>query len=507
MKRNLIEQLERIHRLNYGNQVIKEGDLWDKIIGSMGIKRAATDNKKADVVSDDVSAFYGNLEDAAKGNGITQQEKGSMNFKKEVESMQIGLILLGYPLPKYGVDGLFGPETAQAVTKFNNENVKTINEAVNVVSQGGNIIGRPGQGTHNASDWQSRNAWDIAGPEGTEVFSMTTGVVSKIKKDNGTLVHSGVKKIYGDQVSIKSTDGKPDIFYTHIKASVKVGDKVNEGDVIGTIMQTKGIPPHVHVGVSTGDINNLATGLSANKGGTLTTATPEMLNKLIELLKQKGIKSEDITPYINKGGKGGGAITVNDWEGVVNLVIDNLEGGYYHPDMLSDGRVKDGRFGKSGETMFGLDRKAGNIEATGPAGKEFWSIIDSQNARSNWKHGYMLKDNPSLNKQLRKLASDVMKPLFINYSKSYLSPESAEIISKDPALTFNFAYATWNGPGWFQKFAKVINDAVASGNKDPKELLKIALSRRIDSTNSLISQGGSKVANVANRISSTSTMA
>jgi hypothetical protein len=175
--------------------------------------------------------------------------------------------------------------------------------------------------------------------------------------------------------------------------------------------------------------------------------------------------------------------------------------------MLKDGRIKDGRFSNSGETMYGLDRKAGNIEATGPAGKEFWSLIDAENARSNWKHNYMLKDNPSLDKKLRKLAADVMKPLFIRNSRAYLTPEAADIISKDAALTFNFAYATWNGPGWFQKFARVINDAVASGNEDPKELLKLVLARRMESGNSLISQGGSKVANIANRISSTSTMA
>ena len=519
MKRNLIEQLERIHRLNYGNKVISEGDLWDKIIGSTGVKRNTIDNKKADVVSDDVSALYKNLEDASKGNGITQQERGSMNFKKEVESMQIGLILLGYQLPRHGVDGYFGPETAEAVTKFITKelggNKKPVNEAAKLVSQGGGLIGKPGQGTHSASDWQSGNAWDVTGPVGTEVYSITSGVVDKVRKASGGLVKSGVKKIYGDQVSVKSNDGKPNIFYTHIDSSVSQGDTVKVGDVIGKIMQIQGIPSHVHVGVSSGNLSDLASGLSnatggktgGFSGGPLTTATPEMLNKLIELLKEKGIKSEDITPYINKGGKGGGTITVNDWEGVVNVVIDNLEGGYYHPDMLSDGRVKDGRFGNSGETMYGLDRKAGNIEATGPAGKEFWSLIDSQNARSNWKHGYMLKDNPSLDKQLRKLAAEVMKPLFIRNGRSYLSPESAEIISKDPALTFNFAYATWNGPGWFQKFARVINDAVASGNKDPKELLKLVLARRIDSTNSLIAQGGTKVANIANRISSTSTMA
>jgi murein DD-endopeptidase MepM/ murein hydrolase activator NlpD len=514
MRKNLVEQLERMHRLNYGKEVVSE-QLWDKILGGLGIKTDKHDSKKADAITPDVEAFYKNLETAASGNGITQQERGSYQFQKEVESMQIGLILLGYTLPRYGVDGLFGPETAEAVTKFTTEKVggdkKPVNEAVKLVSQGGGLIGKPGQGTHSASDWQSGNAWDVTGPVGAEVYSITNGVVNKVKKASGGLIKSGVKKIYGDQVSVKSNDGKPDVFYTHIDSSVSTGDSVKEGDVIGKIMQIDGIPSHVHVGVSSGNLSDLAAGLSNATGGksgggsgTLKVATPEMLKKLIELLKERGVKSEELSAYINKSNGSGGNITVNDWDGIVNLIIDNLEGGYYHPDMLKDGRVKDGRFGASGETMFGMDRKAGGTEATGPAGREFWALIDAEDARSKWKHGYMLKDNPTLDKKLRKLSGDIMKPFFVKFSKSHLSPEAADIISKDPALTFNFAYATWNGEGWFQRFARTINEAVASGNKDPKSLLQIVIDRRTNSGNSLIAQGGPKVGKIANRISSSS---
>jgi hypothetical protein len=46
-----------------------------------------------------------------------------MTFQKEVETMQIGLVLLGYELPSHGIDGLFGPETASAVSKFISEKV------------------------------------------------------------------------------------------------------------------------------------------------------------------------------------------------------------------------------------------------------------------------------------------------------------------------------------------------------------------------------------------------
>jgi murein DD-endopeptidase MepM/ murein hydrolase activator NlpD len=315
MKNNLREQLERIHRLNYGNKVIKEGFL-DFLMGrkDKDSEQKIDDPKKADFVSSDVNDFFSSLQKAADGDGLSQQQRGSITYQKEVESMQIGLMLLGYDLPVHGVDGLFGPETAAAVNKFTKEKVNSgtpINEAVNLVSQGGGIIGRPGQGTHNADDWASGNAWDVTGPVGTKVFSITNGVVAKVKKGSGGIVSSGVKKIYGDQVTVKSNDGKPDVFYTHIDSIVNQGDAVKEGDVIGTIMEAGGITPHVHVGLSNGNLSDLASGLDNAGGGSanfqMTKATPEMLNTLIELLKQRGVKSEELKQYIDAVKTGGGA--------------------------------------------------------------------------------------------------------------------------------------------------------------------------------------------------------
>ena len=299
MKKILKEQLERIHRLNYGSKVINEGFM-DSLFGKK-------DEKKADVVEPDVQKFFDTLEQASQGNGISQQERGSMTFQKEVESMQIGLILLGYELPRFGVDGLFGPETAAAVTKFTNEKVgdkKSINEAVQLVAQGGGLIGKPGQGTHNQSDWESGNAWDVSGPVGTQVFSLTNGIVEKLRKDSGGLVQTGGKKIYGDQIVIKSSDGKPNVFYTHINSNLKVGDQVKEGDVIGTIIQAGGITPHVHVGLSSGNLSSIASGLNDAVGSSIApmvTATPEMLKTLTQLLKERGVKASEIQQYTNVG--------------------------------------------------------------------------------------------------------------------------------------------------------------------------------------------------------------
>jgi hypothetical protein len=182
-----------------------------------------------------------------------------------------------------------------------------------------------------------------------------------------------------------------------------------------------------------------------------------------------------------------------NFDNIVKNIIDKLEGGYFHPNMLKDGRVKDSRYGNSGETMFGIDRKNGGRINTSSAGREFWDIIDKENAKSNWKWNYK---GGSLEPRLKLLVSKMMKPFYDEFAQKYLSPESREIVNKNSGLLSNFVYATWNGPGWFQKFAKKINDAVKSGTTNPKELGKISIDARKNSGNSLIAQGAKKVSDI-----------
>jgi len=189
----------------------------------------------------------------------------------------------------------------------------------------------------------------------------------------------------------------------------------------------------------------------------------------------------------------------SNFSDAVDKIIDNFEGGYYHPDMLKDGRIKDSRYGGSGETMFGMDRKAGKQELTAP-GKEFWSLIDDENARKNWKYNYMLQDNPALAGRLKGLIAQIMEPLFNKNMDRFLSPEAKEIVKNNPKLYFNFVYATYNGEGWFQKFAKIINNEVANGNKDPESLVNIDIMNRKGSGNSLIAQGGRKLDKIIDTI-------
>lgn len=185
---------------------------------------------------------------------------------------------------------------------------------------------------------------------------------------------------------------------------------------------------------------------------------------------------------------------VND---MAKLVIDKLEGGYYHPDMLRDGRVKDSRYGHSGETMFGMDRKNGGDINSSSAGRQFWSLIDNANAKSTWKWNY---GGGNIRPQLLQLASQMIIPQYNKYFNKYLSPQSQQIVKSDKGLTFNFLYGTWNGEGWFKKFAHKINDAVSQGITVPKTLEKIALDARSQSGNSLISQQTNQIGSIMNNL-------
>lgn len=191
-------------------------------------------------------------------------------------------------------------------------------------------------------------------------------------------------------------------------------------------------------------------------------------------------------------------ITKDAFRAVTDIVISKMEGGYYHPNMLLDGRVTDHRYANSGETMMGIDRKAGGSINTTEAGQSFWKVIDDAGAADNWKWNYM---GGSLNSQLKGLASDVMYPSYVSNSKNYLSTKASAIVDSDPRLVFHFSYATWNGAGWFKKFAKDINDAVDSGTTNSDKLVQVAIDSRTkeglssgSSPNSLIKQGGDKIA-------------
>lgn len=168
-----------------------------------------------------------------------------------------------------------------------------------------------------------------------------------------------------------------------------------------------------------------------------------------------------------------------------------LGGGYYHPRMYGT-IIKDARYATSGETMLDIDRKNGGTINTSPAGIKFWSLIDNAvPSKSTWKWNYM---GGPLQSELSKLAAQMLYPSYVSYSYKWLSKKSQEIVHSDSALTFNFLYAVFNGPGWFKYFANAMNIYVdKQGITDPKILMEKMIYERIATKNSLIIQGANTI--------------
>lgn len=216
------------------------------------------------------------------------------------------------------------------------------------------------------------------------------------------------------------------------------------------------------------------------------------------------------------------AVDKDRFRTVTKLVIDKLEGGYFHPNMRSKNPKKFGAYHRSGETMFGLDRHAGHgifystprksddvlgnlkyIESGAyqyktPEAKEFWTTLDKADSKNKWDWLYR---GGSLENKLKDLTADIMFTVYEKNANNYLKPETKAIVDKDNRLLFHFIYGSWNGSGWFKKFANDMNKAVASGITDTDKLSQIALDSRLkeglqegSSPNSLIAQGGRKIA-------------
>lgn len=125
----------------------------------------------------------------------------------------------------------------------------------------------------STSDWSSSHAWDIKGPIGTSVFSLTKGKVTKIYESK-----PGNPKIFGTQVSIKGIDGYPDIFYTHLDSvKLDVGDEVQPGQYIGKITKWNSYPnsSHVHIGINGRDLYDFI-----EKDGTIKNVDPNLLSSI-----------------------------------------------------------------------------------------------------------------------------------------------------------------------------------------------------------------------------------
>lgn len=186
---------------------------------------------------------------------------------------------------------------------------------------------------------------------------------------------------------------------------------------------------------------------------------------------------------------------------IADLIINNIEGGYYHPNYKTLKPSTFEKMGISGETMYGLDRQngAGSAVTTSDAGKQFWAIIDKEfaAAKNDTKYWNDKADGTkyiaaSVGKRLRPLADEVTLLNYNRYADLYLDSKSRKRIENSPKLQLQFAYLTWNGPGHFQKCATRVKNCIAAGKTDDEIYENLQQYRR-GLSNSLFSKGADKL--------------
>jgi hypothetical protein len=153
-------------------------------------------------------------------------------------------------------------------------------------------------------------------------------------------------------------------------------------------------------------------------------------------------------------------------------------------------------YANSGETLFGLDRKAGQIEKICPAGKKFFAIIDGEKATLKdkfcevWKYNYR---GGKLEDELKLLAAETMWFSYNANMKAFSKdPETKNRIEKNKGLVLHMSYACWNGPGFFQKFVKALEKGVKEGKSD-KQLIEIAKTTRAAALSGYWAKGSANV--------------
>jgi len=223
----------------------------------------------------------------------------------------------------------------------------------------------------------------------------------------------------------------------------------------------------------------------------------DTLEELFYDLKIKSFDDEDLSKYISVDSvdkvkkeirKFTGSVD-SVWKSFTDKIIDKFEGGYWNNDRLTPANEKcvnhpyESMYDNSGETMFGIDRRAGDWD-NDSAGREFFGVIDDEKEDAGsmeefcktWKYNY---GGGSLREDLKLRAAALMKSAYDKNSK-YFTSETKKEVESSKRLLFHFAYACWNGSGFFQDFANDINNAVSAG-KTGNELVDVAVNSRNNS--------------------------
>ena len=324
-KRTLKEELERIHSIAYGKKVLVEDDFITKILQGDDLndtKPVVDDPTKADYVTDDVKKYFNDL--ISITSPIKQQKSGDFQYQKEVELIQIALILLGYELPVHGVDGLFGPETAEAVRKYKKDN-NILSESFSEYTGSGNIKINGGVDTNIDNILQSKI--DAIASEYAKPFTIVSGYrdpehnekVGGVSKSQH-LDHNAVDVSLDDKsigstlsfASIASKNGiggigiyKPGSIHIDIGPRRAWGPDKTSSSILPWAKST--IQDHLNSKINTGYVPN-TDNVDDSSNNQIEVVSPEMIQSMVTKLELKGVTKDQLDKLIDKVTSGGSDI-------------------------------------------------------------------------------------------------------------------------------------------------------------------------------------------------------
>jgi hypothetical protein len=217
---------------------------------------------------------------------------------------------------------------------------------------------------------------------------------------------------------------------------------------------------------------------------------------------------------------------------LVQAIVDNLEGGYYHPVHAYDSSTKQLKssfsvYKNSGETLYGIDRYAGNTEGLrqGPkndTGVDFWNAVDAISGYGKyktvsrdkptkdwniskypkndpkkevgWSWNYMPKKSDKGYDTLQKNLQKYITSQYDSFFKSHFGNHPVgKLVESDGRLKFMYYRATWNGVGFFQKYANNLKAKYDSGIRDINKLICADLTYRYNTKAKAFKPGVSKL--------------
>lgn len=302
-KRTLKEELERIHSITYGKGYLIEDDMLNAMVQNEPgdtTKPIVDDPIKADYVTSDVTKFFNDLN--AINEPLTQQKRGTMEHQKNVELSQMALVLLGYELPRHGVDGLFGPETAETVRKYKQDN--------NIISEGAipgidEMVWNKMPWGIDAGDKQDGLKWSGHNTHIHFGFTNAEVAVKVIEKALSLGLHAGenpyTSKVY--PVHVRKSH-----HYETFNQTVN-GKKVGGGlDVSGDSKKMEELFNWVSTTLGNGDSVSMDPSyVDGDNDVAMEIITPEMIDSMVSKLELKGVTEEELKKLIDEVKSGGSA--------------------------------------------------------------------------------------------------------------------------------------------------------------------------------------------------------